>query len=424
VIGYRARRLLGLAAKSISLHRLRSFLTTLGIVFGVAAVVTMLAIGEGASEEAQAQIARLGSRNLIVQSVKPPESTSPSSSRSWAIEYGLTRADVRAVRETVPGVRRVVPRRDLPMELWNGARHVTGVVFGTDPAYREAARLSVDRGRFLSEEDGAKNPNVCVIGAAVAESLFPGEDPLDGSVKAGGDYYRVVGVAARRGTAPPSGAGASGEEDVAIFVPVEAALERFGALIVQRTSGSRVNERVELHRLIVETNTVEDVPAAAAALRSLLAKRHAKQDVRLTVPLELLEEAARSKRLFTIVLASIAAISLLVGGIGIMNIMLASVTERTREIGIRRALGARRRDIVLQFLSETAMLSGVGGVTGLAVGVFLPKVVTHVFGMATIVTPFSLMLSFGVCAAVGILFGFYPASRAARLDPVEALRHD
>jgi putative ABC transport system permease protein len=424
VIGWRARRIVRLAAKSLWLHRLRSLLTTLGMVFGVGSVVAMLAIGEGASRDAQQQYLRLGSRNLIVRSIKPPESGSASAMRTWVVTYGLELEDLDALRETVPHLSRVVARRDIPMDLWNGGRKVTGSLFGTDPAYADVTNLRVERGRFLTDEDLRTKKNVCVLGATVAETLFPAAEPLAGSVRVGNDYYQVVGVVSRRGTAPASGAGASGEEDTAAFVPLTAALERFSPLIQVRSSGSRQNERVELHQVVAEVRTVEEVPAAAAALRSLLDKRRPKQDVRVTVPLELLEEAARTKRLFTIILASIAGISLLVGGIGIMNIMLASVTERTREIGIRRALGARRRDIVAQFLAETILLSGTGGAIGLGLGVGLPYLITQVFGTATVVTPTSLVLALAVSAATGIVFGLYPASRAAGLDPVEALRHD
>ncbi|MEO8427542.1 MAG: FtsX-like permease family protein, partial [Verrucomicrobiota bacterium] len=266
--------------------------------------------------------------------------------------------------------------------------------------------------------------NVCVLGASAAEALFAGLDPFSGSVRVGSDYYTVVGIVAKRGTAPASGAGASGDEDRAIFVPLATALERFSAIIQQRTSGGRSNERVELHQIVVEAETVDAVPATATALRALLAKRHPKEDVRLTVPLELLEEAAKTKRIFTIVLLSIAAISLLVGGIGIMNIMLASVTERTREIGIRRALGAKRRDIIIQFLVETVMLSGAGGLLGMVLGIAIPYVVSHFAGMVTIITAWSPILAFSISGLVGIVFGIYPAFRAANMDPVEALRHE
>ena len=416
-------RLLKLAAKSLWLHRLRSLLTALGIVFGVGSVVAMQAIGEGASRDAQQQYLRLGSRNLIVRSVKPPESSSASTKSTWVAAYGLLLDDIAAVRETVPHMARMVSRRDIPYELWNGGRKLKGLVFGTEPSYQDVTNLVVTEGRFLSDEDTAARKNVCVLGAAVAESLFTGLEPLAGSVRVGADYYAVIGVVARRGTAPASGAGASGDEDRAIFVPLSTALERFSPLITERTSGGRRNERVELHQIVVEATEVEDVPSVASALRALLSKRHPKEDVQLTVPLELLEEAAKTKRIFTIVLLSIAAISLLVGGIGIMNIMLASVTERTREIGIRRALGARRRDIVLQFLAETLLLSTVGGAAGLGLGWVFPQIIENVFGMPTVVTTASMALALAVSAGVGVVFGLYPASSAADLDPVEALRH-
>jgi putative ABC transport system permease protein len=426
VIAWRARRVLRLAGKSIWLHRLRSLLTALGMVFGVGAVVAMLAVGEGASRDAQRQYLRLGSRNLIVRSVKPTDSASAgaSASRSWTVTYGLTLDDVKAVETTVPGLSRLVPRRDLPYDLWNGARKVVGSVFATTPDYREVTNLVLEQGRFLTEADSKTRSNVCVLGAAVADGLFPAGDALTGTVRVAADYWRVVGVVGKRGTAPASGAGASGEEDTAIFVPLDAGLERFSTVISTRTTGSRTSERVELHQLVAEARTPDDVPAAAAALRALLSQRHPKGDFRVTVPLELLEEAARSKRLFTIVLALVGGLSLLVGGIGIMNIMLASVTERTREIGVRRALGARRRDIVAQFLAETVLLSGGGGALGLLLGPALALAIRSAFDVQTYVTPISLAVAFSVSAGVGVVFGLYPAGRAADLDPVEALRHD
>jgi putative ABC transport system permease protein len=422
VILYRARRLVRLAAKSLWRHRLRSFLTMLGIIFGVSSVIAMLAVGEGESREAQERYGRLGVRNLIVRSVKPPEPTTASTQRTWVVDYGLTQKDVDAVRETVPGVSRLTARRDFPTKLWNGGRNVMGFLLGVQPDYAEVTNLVVERGRFLRPQDEA---NVCVVGAAVAEALFVGEDPLLGTVHAASDYYRVVGVLARRGTAPASGAGASGEEDAGVFIPLQASLARVGSVLASGGSGSFNRERVEVHQLIVEARTVDDVPATSKALRTLLDRRHGKRDdVRLTVPLELLEEAARAKRTSAIVLASIAAISLLVGGIGIMNIMLASVTERTREIGIRRALGARRKDIIRQFLAETVLLSGSGGVIGCLLGIAFPLLITHFFGLQTAITPFFIALALSVSVLIGIFFGLYPASRASRLDPIVALRHD
>jgi putative ABC transport system permease protein len=256
----------------------------------------------------------------------------------------------------------------------------------------------------------------------VARRLFRSLYPLDRTIWAGEHAYTVVGVIEPRG----EGTGASGSTtDVSIFVPLTTMAERYGDVINDRaSSGTFSLERVQLHRIVVETAGLEDVPKVAAVLRALMQRWHPKEDVRLTVPLELLREARESKRMFTIALAFIGAISLLVGGIGIMNIMLASVMERTREVGVRRALGARKRNIIVHFLAETVLLALIGGALGLGLGLLIPVLISHFFEVRTVVTPFSLALAFSISAAVGVIFGLYPAARAADLDPVEALRRE
>jgi putative ABC transport system permease protein len=414
------RRVVVLAWKSLRLHRLRSLLTVLGIVFGVGSVVAMLAIGEGASREAQARIQRLGSRNLLLASVAPPAGEQVGQSVQRVLEYGLDRADVSRIRDTIPSVSGVVARRDIPKELRFGTRRVDGTVVGTDAAYAEVARLQVVAGRFLAPPDVEDRRPVCVLGSGVAERLFGPRDPVGTLLAAGTEPFRVIGVLAPRGEAQ---AGAA-ETDLAVFVPLEATDERYGETISSMRSGTFSLERVELHHVIVEAESTEAVPRVAEALRALVGRWHPRDDVRLTVPLELLEEARRTKREWTLILGAIAAISLLVGGIGIMNIMLASVLERTREVGIRRALGARKRHIVVHFLAETVLLSVGGGLLGLLLGIAIPIAITRFFAMSTHVTPESLVLAFGISALVGVVFGLYPAARAAELDPVEALRRE
>jgi putative ABC transport system permease protein len=418
----RTGRLVKLAWKGLWLHRLRSVLTMLGMLFGVGSVVAMLGIGEGASQDAQAQIRLLGSRNLLLASVAPQASTNVADRNSREVRYGLLRSARDRIQESLPGVARAVARRDVECEVRYGPRKSTSVLLGTEPAYADVANLRVERGRFLVDADGEERRGVVVLGATVAERLFPHADPLDLSVRIGADAYRVVGVLAQRGEGTGGTAGTGGESDDAMFTPLQTLNERYGRALTRR--GSRMREVVELHRITIEAGSLEDVPTLAQALRAFVAQAYPKDDVRLTVPLELLRQAEATKRIFTAVLGGVAAISLLVGGIGIMNIMLASVVERTREIGVRRALGARRRHIVSQFLVETLVLAMLGGLAGLGAGYGMAHVAAWFGEVSVVITPFSLALSFGVCLVVGLVFGLFPAQRAADLDPVEALRRE
>ncbi len=422
----RLGRLFRLACKSLWLHRLRSLLTVLGIVFGVGSVVAMLAIGEGASQEAQEQIRRMGSRNILLASVPPPDEGDASQENSRVSAYGLLQSDLEGMRETIQGIRRFVPRRDIPSEARYGRRKFNTVIMGTTHDYVELANLQLATGRFLNARDAAYRASVCVLGASVRDALFKNIDPVGLQLRIGRNSFRIVGTLETRGEGTGATAGYGGESDAAVFIPLETMKRRYGQVIRHNSSGSWTRERIELHRITVESESdhEDDIARTAAALRHFLKGRHPKNDVRVTVPQELLRQARETKRRFTIILGSIAAISLLVGGIGIMNIMLATVVERTREVGVRRALGARRSHIIAQFLSETVLLSIGGGLLGLALGVALPKLVTKFFHMATVVDPRFLILAFGISALVGLVFGMYPAIRAADLDPVEALRHE
>jgi len=423
------KRAFRLGLKSLWLHRLRSLLTVLGIVFGVCSVIAMLAIGEGASFEAQEQIKNLGSQNIILRSVKPPEQqkVSDKSQEGYVLQYGLTYTDLRRIKATIPGVTLIVPGRIIREYVWNVSRRVDCEILGTVPWYPEMRHHRVTSGRFFTDLDMASQANVCVLAAEVVTSLFPFDSPVGRDVRIGDSYYRVIGVMeprVRRATGSETEGEAAESGLPRIFIPLETAKTRYGEVLSKERQGSFTAERVALHEVTVSVASLEQVLPVAAAIEAVMERHHKKKDYALLVPLEKLRQAERTKQIFNIVLGSIAAISLLVGGIGIMNIMLASVTERTREIGIRRALGARRRDIVVQFLVETAILSGSGGVLGVALGLTIPFLVSHFAGMKTIVTLWSPMVAFSISALVGIIFGLYPALRAARMDPVEALRHE
>jgi putative ABC transport system permease protein len=417
-----------LGIKSLMLHKLRSMLTMLGIIFGVCSVIAMLAIGEGASYAAQEAIKKLGSQNIILRSLKPPDDAKQAGlGRGTALEYGLTYDDGSRIQSTIPGVVRVLPVRIIRENVRFARNSVACQILGTLPTYAEMVGLDLMRGRFLAEMDEITHDNICVITVGLAQRLFPYQDPLTQSVKVNAFYYRVVGLV-REKNMPEQRTQAGKMEgeplDNNVYIPLSAARSRFGEILVRRSAGSFEAEKVELHQLTVQMRDVAAVETADAQIKALLAHFHAKNDYEIIVPLQLLRQAEQTKRIFDIVLGSIAAISLLVGGIGIMNIMLATVTERTREIGIRRALGAKRRDITLQFLVETVVLSVGGGLIGVALGIVTPLLVSHLTDMKTIVTLWSVLLAFSISGAVGIIFGLYPAKAAAQLDPIEALRHE
>jgi putative ABC transport system permease protein len=427
-------RTVEIGAKSIWLHRLRSLLTALGVVFGVASVIAMLAIGEGASHEAQEQIRKLGSQNIILESVKPPDTQGPgASSRSMIIEYGITTRDIKQLRQTIPNISIVVPSRIISDYIWHDERSVDAAIIGALPIYPEMRNRKLVSGRFYTDLEMEGRTPVCVLNETAARRLFPLATPSGKTVRVRGNYYRVIGVIEDQGRSATtesvssgSGGGKSSAQSAAaqMLIPYETLMHHFGETFFRMRSGSFEAEKVQFHEAIVRVDNVEEVVSRAEAVKHLLARNHPKEDYRVTVPIELLRQAERTKQIFSIVLGSIAAISLIVGGIGIMNIMLASVTERTREIGIRRALGAKQSDIVMQFLVETVLLSGAGGVLGVILGLSIPFAVTHFAGVTTVIKIWAPTVAFSISVLTGIAFGIYPARRAAMMNPVEALRHE
>ncbi|MFP6810432.1 MAG: ABC transporter permease [Pseudohongiellaceae bacterium] len=425
----RFKKITQVGIKSIFSHGLRSMLTVLGIVIGVAAVIAMLAVSEGASYEAQQQFRDLGASNILLKSVKPAE-VEENSRQGFgppqAVVYGLTNADITTIRDTIPGVSNVISSRIVKKNVWNLGINTNTDVVGTTVDYPVSRNYNLRAGRFFSQAEFRDHANVVVLSDEVANALFPIDNPIGQSIKIDSDYYNVVGIMESEGFSNlgQSQAGSSNAAPSRIFIPFTASKSRFGETTMRQTAGGMESETVELHEAIIQIEGQESVIEVGEIIEQILQRRHKEVDYEIEVPLALLRQAEESALRDQIVAGAIAGISLLVGGIGIMNIMLASVTERTREIGIRRAMGAKKRDIITQFLVEAVILSGVGGVIGVVLGVVIPIIISIFWGMTTIVTPIAPILAFSISAMIGVIFGIYPSMRAADMDPVEALRHE
>ena len=435
---------LRLGFNSLLLHKLRAGLAVLGILIGVAAVIWLVAMGEGVSHQAQQQIKDLGATNIIVRSVKPPQ-VSSSSGGSLFIEYGLLRKDYDRILSNVPTIREAVPMREIRQEIRYADRTVDAKLVGCTTKYKSLNHLLMDRGRFLSDHDSQNADNVAVLGHLTAKTLFPYEDPIGRTVQVGDDFYTVIGQTAQRTPSAAIGGSLEAREyDLDVYIPLSTLRWRIGDLVATARSGSLEGEIVELSQITVGVDDIEQVDETADIIRTLLEKYHqGKADFAVVVPKELLRQAEMMRAMFNVLLVLIAGISLLVGGIGIMNIMLATVTERTREIGIRRALGATQNDIIQQFLTETIVLSSVGGLLGVLCGFLcepavwgfrrvaeqlLPDMMaslpSNIQNLQPQIAPWSIVVAFGISVGVGMLFGLYPARRAAQMDPIEALRHE
>jgi putative ABC transport system permease protein len=418
----RIARNIWLGIENLLLHKLRSFLTMLGVVFGVGSVVAMLSVGEGASKEALEQIRKLGSNNIIISSIKSAEEEATSTQHSHMSIYGLTYEDHRRVTGSFRNIRQTAPVKLMRKDSRLRERAMELRVVGTTPEWFELVPRPIIAGRVLLKADQDKQAPVAVLTEFGARKILATEHTIGQTVCIGGDQFEVIGIV-------KSESGQAGniqipDQEVDAYIPIEVARQYFGDIFTKRTSGGDEREKVELHQVIVEVDDPKKVEAVAAGIERMLEKFHKKKDYVVSVPLALLKQAEATKRRFNIVLGSIAGISLLVGGIGIMNIMLASVTERTREIGIRRAIGAKRKQIIYQFLIETVVLSTTGGLIGLGLGVLIPFLITYFSGMTTLLTPNGILLPLFISMAIGILFGLYPAMRAAKVDPIIALRHE
>jgi putative ABC transport system permease protein len=434
---------------SLLLHKLRAALAVLGILIGVTAVIWLVAIGEGMSNEAQRQIQDLGARNIIVRSVKPP--AEGGSQQQFTAAFGLTRADFTRItrgisRDLLP---QAVPIKEARVEaVWHleGGRKADNVqLVGCVPEYFELNNLKMDRGRFLTSDDVDQIAKVVVLGAQTAERLFPGEDPRDQYVLIQNDFYKVVGQTETRNPSGSIGGSLDSRDyNVDAYVPLSTWDKFIGDWTIERRGGSQSSEVVERSQFTFTVDHIDHVEDVEAMISKLLQSYHDKQDYALVIPKELLRQAQVLRMMFNVLLVVIAGISLLVGGIGIMNIMLATVTERTREIGIRRALGATRQDIISQFLVESLVLTGIGGALGILLGLLCGPVVAlvkrgirqfpdlvasmnfsiDIMAVEPDITSWSIVVAFLISVVTGLIFGLYPAYRAAMMDPIEALRHE
>jgi putative ABC transport system permease protein len=403
--------------QNLLLHGMRSLLTMLGMIFGVAAVVAMLSIGAGARQKVMALIEQMGVRNLIVESKETTEWQAHQKMRK--ISPGLTLLDYRVIGDDLGGIVASTPRKRMtPSKMIPKPQQDMPVIYGVNPEYRGIAGLQLVNGRFFAENDENAGAAVCVLGASAKWSLFGSANALGEFVKANEQWFRVIGVVSPQLSSDTEVAGLpTVDVNNAIYVPLQSAFERL--------EDSYSDVRDEIDGIYLRLGDASAIPEAAQVVRAILdSSHHGGDDFSIIVPAELLAQQRRTERLFNTVMVAIASISLLVGGIGIMNIMLASILERTREIGLRRAVGARRSDIVRQFVVESTMISFAGGTIGVVLGFVISRSIAWLAGWSTIVTFSSISLAFLVSISVGLVFGIYPATKAAGLDPVEAIRYE
>ncbi|MDX2056127.1 MAG: ABC transporter permease [Polyangiaceae bacterium] len=401
------------ALENLRAHKLRSALTMLGMMFGVGAVIAMLAIGAGAERQALELIAHLGIHNIVIRD-KSPDGEELQKVRKKSL--GLSPRDVAAIEEADIGIARVVPRLKLKaQEAISGARKVPAKIFGVSRSHRQAANLVLQEGRFFDALDEEEHGQVCVIGSKIRQVLFGAQPAIGKPLRVADVWLTVVGVLAPESSSGVALEGISvGTSASEIYLPATTGLAKF-----ERDPISSPFEQI-----IVQLEENADPRQSALILDSLLDRLHGgSKDYELVVPERLLEQNQETQRIFNVVMGCIAGISLLVGGIGIMNIMLASVLEQTREIGVRRAVGALRKDIRFQFLVEALAISLLGGIAGIVAGVGIAKAVANYAHWPTVVTMISVVIATGVSSAVGLISGIYPAIRASQLDPIEALHH-
>ena len=402
------------AVSALAARKLRTLLSMLGMVFGVGAVIAMLAIGAGAEQQALQMIERLGLHNLLVKSKELKQDELEEIRKK---SPGVSLRDAMAIQEAVPGVELVVPRVEInAYKVMGGGARIKAKVYGVSPKHSELFNLKVAEGRFLDALDERDHSQVCVIGPGIRSDLFKAVEATGKDLKVNDVWMEVVGVLSTSEGGTESFQGVQvGSPEREIYIPASTAMKKF----------ERDPMKSQVDELVVRLAKDAEPSKAASVVKKLLDRLHGgEEDFEMVVPEALMEQSRKTQRMFSIVMGCIAGISLLVGGIGIMNIMLASVMERTREIGVRMAVGARTNDILFQFLAESSLISLAGGLAGVLMGVAIAWVVAASAGWQTVVTPLSILVSFGVSLGVGLASGIYPARRASQLDPIEALRFE
>jgi len=443
---------LSMAMEAVMANKFRSILTALGIIFGVAAVIAMLAIGNGAQQEILDQIKLVGVNNIVIQPLdSDPQSADDDSGEGKSLQKkyspGLTLKDAASIKKIIPTVLRVSPEVIFDTHIIKDGKRSPAKLSGITPAFFQVFNLELEQGLMFNEGQQKEGKAVCIIGPSIKARFFPDESPIGKYVKCGNVWLKVIGVLKKVpvNTASSDDIGISNYNDN-IYAPIQTIQLRYkdrsvvsgsslaggttfsgggGFMMVSSgSSGMTVGDN-QLNRIVVQVEESSQLAGTSEVLHRMIQRRHqGKEDFEIKVPEMLLKQEQKTKDIFNIVLGAIASISLIVGGIGIMNIMLASVMERIKEIGTRRAVGATRKDIIFQFLAEAIIISVTGGMIGIALGISLAMLITQLTEISTIVSLASIMISFGVSATVGVIFGYMPAKKAAEQDPVQSLRHE
>lgn len=427
-----------IALEAVIANRLRSFLTALGIIFGVAAVIAMMAIGNGAQQEILEQIKLVGVNNIVIEPISEQfeedlgeESDLGKEKRKFS--PGLRLIDIKAIQENIPGIAKISPEIVLETNIVYGGVRRSAKLVGITPAYFDVLDFKLGEGRLFSEANEIKGDPVCVIGKGVQRKFFPKENPIGRKIKSGNQWLEIVGIMEERFVSEQS-ISKLGIRDfnMDVYIPIQSMLVRFknrdlvtGYDLEEDEGGQQNPNYHQIDKLVIQVSQSESLNPTAEVISKLLSRSHnGVVDFEITIPELLLKQQQRTQNIFNIVLGAIAGISLLVGGIGIMNIMLASVMERIKEIGLRLSLGAKKSDIVNQFLFESIMISVSGGIIGVILGVLLAYAVSVFGDFPTLVSFPSILLSFGVAATVGLIFGIAPAQKAASQDPITSLRYE